>query len=55
MTLWGPEGGFGTTPGEQGVTAEQLAELLWRMEFGFHDRAEVRDQIARRLLDEPDP
>jgi hypothetical protein len=45
----------GDDTAEAGITAEELARIVRRMETGFYDRAEIRDQIARRLLDELDP
>ena len=45
----------GDASGEASVTPEQLAKVGRRLESGFYDRAEVRAQIARRLLDEMDP
>jgi hypothetical protein len=49
-----PETAPGSSPGEAGLTAEQLAKVLRRLETGFYDAAEVREQIARRILDELD-
>jgi hypothetical protein len=41
--------------GEAGITSEELAKVVRRVERGFYDRVEVREQIARRVLDELDP
>jgi hypothetical protein len=40
--------------GEAGISPEQLARVVRRLETGFYDRAEIREQVARRILDEPD-
>ena len=49
-----PESFPSTGSGEAGVTAEQLARVVRRLEAGFYDQAEVREQIARRALDDLD-
>ena len=41
-------------PDEAGLTPEQLAKVVRRLEHGFYDRAEVREEIAQRVLDELD-
>jgi hypothetical protein len=40
--------------GEGGITPEQLANVIRRLETGFYDREEVREQIARRVIEELD-
>jgi hypothetical protein len=35
-----------------GITAEQLGRVVRRMETGFYERPEVREQIARRVLED---
>ena len=50
----GPDDTSNTAASQEGITPEQLAKVIRRLETGFYDRAEVRDQIARRLLDELD-
>jgi hypothetical protein len=40
--------------GEAGITPEQLAKIVKRLEGGFYDRPDVREQIARRALDDLD-
>ena len=40
---------------EAAITPEQLARVVRRLESGFYDRAEVREQIARRVREELDP
>jgi hypothetical protein len=49
-----PEEAPSADSAEGEITAEQLARVVRRMESGFYDRAEIRDEIARRLLDDLD-
>jgi hypothetical protein len=35
-----------------GVTPEHLAKVIRRLETGFYDQDEIREQIARRALDD---
>jgi hypothetical protein len=49
-----PEGSSSTGSDDASITPEQLAKVIRRLETGFYDRAEVREQIARRILDGPD-
>jgi hypothetical protein len=35
-----------------GITPEQLAKVIRRLETGFYDQDEIREQIARRALDD---
>ena len=50
-----PDSGPGSSSGEAGVTPEQLARVIRRLESGFYDRSEIREEIARRVLDDFDP
>jgi len=50
-----PEDPPSTGSDEVGITPEQLARVIQRMETGFYDQAEIREQIARRALDDLDP
>ncbi|MGH7579213.1 MAG: hypothetical protein ACREM9_03510 [Gemmatimonadales bacterium] len=38
----------------EGLTPERLRQLIRRLESGFYDTAEVREQIARRVRKELD-
>jgi hypothetical protein len=49
-----PDGSSSTGSGDASITPEQLAKVIRRLETGFYDRAEVREEIARRVLDDPD-
>jgi hypothetical protein len=49
-----PDSGPSSISGEAGITPEQLARVVRRLETGFYDRAEVREEIARRILDDLD-
>lgn len=42
------------SPEEPALTREQLARVTERLKTGFYDRAEVREQIARRALEDLD-
>ena len=44
-----------TGSGQPSITPEQLAKLIRRMETGFYDTPEVREQIARRVREELGP
>ena len=50
-----PDSGPGSSSGEAGITPEQLARVMRRLESGFYDRSEIREEIARRVLDDLDP
>jgi hypothetical protein len=50
-----PEQAAGSRPGDAGLTPEELARVVRRLETGYYDRPEVRDQIARRALDDLAP
>lgn len=49
----------GTDPsigsGQARLTPEQLTKIIRKLETGFYDRPEVREQIARRVREELDP
>ncbi len=45
----------GTGRGREGVTPERLKQLVHRLETGFYDTDEVREQIARRAREDLDP
>lgn len=49
-----PDSSSGSGSGNEGITPEQLARVVRRLESGFYDRAEVREEIARRILDDLD-
>ncbi len=49
-----PDSGPSSGSGDEGITPEQLARVVRRLESGFYDRAEVREEIARRILDDLD-
>ncbi len=42
----------GSDPSNAGLTPEELARVVRRLETGFYERPDVRDQIARRALDD---
>jgi hypothetical protein len=42
----------GSGPSNAGLTPEELAKVVRRLETGFYERPDVRDQIARRALDD---
>jgi hypothetical protein len=44
-----------TRSGQEGITPEQLAQIIRRMESGFYDTPEVREQVARRIREELGP
>jgi hypothetical protein len=44
----------GATPGQDGITPERLKKVIRRLETGFYDSVEVRDQIAKRVRKELD-
>jgi hypothetical protein len=44
----------GATPGQDGITPERLKKVIRRLETGFYDSVEVRDQIAKRVREELD-
>jgi hypothetical protein len=48
-----------STPGagrdQEGVTPERLKQLIHRLETGFYDTDEVREQVARRAREDLDP
>lgn len=45
----------GVSPGQDGVTPERLRQLIRRLETGFYDAPEVREQVARKVREELDP
>jgi hypothetical protein len=45
----------GATPDQDGITPEQLQQVIRRLETGFYDTPEVRDLIARKVRQELDP
>ena len=42
-------------PRQDGMTPERLKQVIRRLETGFYDTPEVREQIARRVRKELDP
>ena len=44
-----------TGSGQEGITPEQLAQVIRKMESGFYDTPEVREHIARRIRGELGP
>jgi hypothetical protein len=41
-------------PAQDGITPERLQQVIKRLESGFYDTAEVREEIARRVRKELD-
>jgi hypothetical protein len=44
----------GATQGQDGITPERLKKVIRRLDTGFYDTVEVRDQIAQRVRKELD-
>lgn len=44
----------GTTPVLDGITPEKLKQVMGRLESGFYDAPDVREQIARKVRKELD-
>ncbi len=38
-----------------GISSDRLSEIIKRLESGFYDSPEVREQIARKALKDLDP
>jgi hypothetical protein len=50
-----PGDGPAGNPGPDGLTPERLKQVIERMESGFYDSDDVREQIARKVRKELDP